>query len=70
MILAFYIFSDGPLSIYQVSFDTLIYFQKYAADKLFIAKNKKESNSLILLTGLWFLHYALLADDRLSIYQV
>ena len=35
---AFCIFSDGPLSISQVSFYSLVYFQRYAPDKLFIAK--------------------------------
>ena len=38
--------------MYQVSFNYLLYFQRYAPDKLFIAKkkkkkkNKKESNSV------------------------
>ena len=30
--------------MYQVSFNSLVYFQRYALDKLFIAKMKKESN--------------------------
>ena len=46
MILAFCITSDGPLSMYQVSFNSLVYFQRYAPDKLFIAKMKKGSNSV------------------------
>ena len=37
---------DGHLSIYQVSFNSLLYFQRYAPDKLFIAKIKKGSNSV------------------------
>ena len=38
--------SDGHLSIYQVSFNSLLYFQPYGPDKLFTAKIKKESNSV------------------------
>ena len=37
-VLAFCTFSIGPLSIHQVSFHSLLYFQRYASDKLFIAK--------------------------------
>ena len=37
--------SGGLLSMYQVSFDSILYFQRYAPDKLFTAKIKKESNS-------------------------
>ena len=37
--------SDGRLTMYQVSFNSLLYFQSYAPDKLFIAKIKKGSNS-------------------------
>ena len=36
MALALCTFSDGRLSIYQVSFNSLPYFQRYAPDKLFI----------------------------------
>ena len=39
-------FSDGYLSMYQVSFNSLLYFQRYAPDKLFIAKIKKGSKSV------------------------
>ena len=38
--------SDGHLSKYQVSFNSLLYFQTYAPDRLFIAKIKKEINSV------------------------
>ena len=38
--------SDGHLSLYQVSFNSLLNFQRYAPDKLFIAKIKKGSNSV------------------------
>ena len=37
--------SDGHLSMYQVSFNSLLYFY-YALEKLFIAKIKKGSNSV------------------------
>ena len=46
MILALCTSSDGPLSMYQVAFNALIYCQRYALDKLFIAKIKKGSNSI------------------------
>ena len=45
-VLALGTFSDGHLSMYQVSFNSLLYFQRYAPDKLFIAKIKKGSNSV------------------------
>ena len=46
MVLPFCTFSDGHLSMYQVLFNSLPYFQRYAPDKLFTAKNKKGSNSV------------------------
>ena len=46
MVLAFCNSSDSHRSKYQVSFNSLLYFQRYAPDKLFIAKFKKESNSV------------------------
>ena len=42
-ILEFCTFSAGPLSMYQVSFNSLVYFQRYARDKLFIAKINKRA---------------------------
>ena len=38
-VLALCTLSDGHLSMYQVSFDYLLYFQRYAPDKFKIAKN-------------------------------
>ena len=38
--------ADGPLSMYQVSYNSLVYFQRYAPDKLSIANIKKGSNSV------------------------
>ena len=43
---ALYTSSDGNLSMYQVSFNSLLYFQRYAMGKRFIAKIKKGSNSI------------------------
>ena len=48
------------LSVYQVSFNPLVYFQRYAPDNIFIAKNKRQVTLLILVTGLWLLHCAFL----------
>ena len=45
-VLSLYISSDGRLSMYHVSFNSLLYFQRYAPDKVFTAKIKKESNSV------------------------
>ena len=44
MALALCISSHGPLSVYQISFNSLVYFQRYALDKLISAKIKKGSN--------------------------
>ena len=38
--------SDGRLSMYQVSFDSLLDFQKYAPHKFNIAKIRKGNNSI------------------------
>ena len=38
--------SDGCLSMYQVSFNSLLNLLRFAPDKLFIAKIKKGSNSV------------------------
>ena len=40
-VLAFCTSSFVPLTIYQVSFRSLLYFQRYALDKLFTAKIEK-----------------------------
>ena len=45
-ILALCTSSDGHLSMYQVSFNSLLYFQRYALDKLFTAKIKNGNNSI------------------------
>ena len=38
--------ADGLLSMYQVSFNSLLYFQRYAPEKLFIANMKRGSDSV------------------------
>ena len=38
--------SDGCLSKYQVSFDSLLYFQRYAPDIFNIAKTRRGNNSI------------------------
>ena len=44
-ILAFCTSSDSLLSMCQVSFNSLLYFQRYAPDKLFMAKIKRKVTS-------------------------
>ena len=46
MVLALFTYSDGCLSMYQISFNSILYFQRYSLDKLFIAEIKKGSNSV------------------------
>ena len=58
-VLALCTISDGILSVYQVSFDFLLYFQWYAPDKFNIAKIRKGNNSINMI-GLWLLHSGLL----------
>ena len=62
--------SDGCLSVYQVSFNSLLYFQRYAPDKLFIAKNKKGSNSVSPGDRVNVLAFCNSLHARLSVYQV
>ena len=45
-VLAHCTISDGCLSMYQVSFDSLLYFQRYAPDKFYIAKIRNGNNSI------------------------
>ena len=56
--------------MYQVSFNSLVYFQRYAPDKLFIAKIKKGSKSVN--TGDRVMVLAICNSPRspLSVYQV
>ena len=58
--------SDDNLLMYQVSFNSLLYFQRYVLDKLFIAKIKKGSNSVNTGDRVWFLHSAI---SFMALYQ-
>ena len=58
-----------PLSVYQVSFNSLVYFQRYAPGMLFSAKIEKGSKSII--TGNRFMVLALCNFPySLSVYQI
>ena len=69
-ILALCPFADDPLSMYQISFNSLVYLQKYAPDKLFIAKMKKGSNSVNTVDMVMFLALCNSFYRPLSVYQV
>ena len=56
--------------MYQVSFNSLVYFQRYALDRLFIAKIKKGSNSINTGDRVTILAFCTSADAPLSMYQV
>ena len=68
-VLALCTFSDGHLSMYPVSFNSLAYFQRYAPDKLFIAKIKKGSNSLNTSDRVMVLAFCNSPYGRLSVYR-
>ena len=56
--------------MYQVSFNSLLYFQRYAPDRLFIAKIKKESNSVNTGDRVMVLAFCNSPHGPLSLYQV
>ena len=62
--------SDGHLSMYQVSFNSLLYFQRYAPDKLIIAIIKKGSNSVNTGDRVMVLAFCNFLHGALSVYQV
>ena len=62
--------SDGHLSMYQVSFDSLLYVQGYAPDKLFIAKIMKGSNPVNTGDRVMVLAFCNSLHSPLSLYQV
>ena len=70
MVLALCNSPHDPLSVYQVSLNHLVYFQRYAPDKLFIAKIKKGSNSVKTGDRVMVLALCSSAHDPLSVYQV
>ena len=69
-VLAFCTISDGCLSMNQVSFDSLIYFQRYALDKFNTAKIKKGNNSISTDDRVIFLAFCTSPHSPLSLYQV
>ena len=62
--------SDGHLSMYQVSFNSLLYSQRYAPDMLFTVKIKKGSNSVNTGEGVMVLAFCNSLHGPLSVYQV
>ena len=67
-VLALCTISDGRLSMYQVSFDSLLYFQRYALDKFNIAKIRKGNNSINI--DVMVLAFCTFPHSPLSLYQV
>ena len=67
---AFCTSSDGQLSKYQVSFYSLLYFQRHGLDKLFIAKIKEGSNSVNTGDRVMVLAFCNSLHGFLSVYQV
>ena len=68
--LAFCTCSDGPLSIYQISFNSLLYLLRYAPDKLFIAKINMGSNSINTGDRVMDLALCNFSHHHLSVYQL
>ena len=56
--------------MYQVSFNSLLHFQRDALDKLFIAKIKKGSNSVNTSDSVMVLAFCNSLHGPLSVYQV
>ena len=69
-VLALGTISDGRLSMYQVSFDSLLYFERYAANKFNIAKIRKENNSIHTDDRVMVLAFCTSPHSPLSLYQV
>ena len=63
-------FSDRPLSMYQVSFNSFLCFQRYVLDKVFIVKIKKGSNSVNTDDRVMVLAFCNFPHSPLSVYQV
>ena len=63
-------FSNGHLRMNQVSFNSLLYFQRYAPNKLFIAKIQKGSNSVNTGGRVMVLAFCNFAYGPLSLYHV
>ena len=70
MVLALYNSPPYPLSVHQVSFNSLVHFHRCAPDKLFIAKIKKGSNSVNTDYKVMVLALCHFPHGPLSVYQV
>ena len=70
MLLALCTFSDDHISMYQGLFNSRLYFQSYAPDKLNIAKIKKGSNSVVTGDSSFVLAIFGFPYSPLSVYQV
>ena len=69
-VLALCTISDGHLSMYKISFDSLLYFQRYAPDKCNIAKIRKVNNSINTDDRVMALAFYTSPHSPLSLYQV
>ena len=69
-VLAFCTFSDCPLLLYKVIFNTLLQFQRYAPNKFFYCKNYKGSNSINTGDKVTVLALCTFSDSTLSMNQV
>ena len=70
MVLALSTFSDNLLSMYQVLFNSFLYFQRYVSDKLNIAKIRKGSNSVNTFDRVMVLTFCSFPHGLPSVYQV
>ena len=70
MVLAQSISSDDILSIYQVLFNSLLYFQRYALDKLNIVELRKGSSSVDIGDRVVVLAFCDSPHGPLSVYEV
>ena len=64
IVLALCTISDGHLSMYQVSFDSLLYFQRYASDKFNIAQVGNTDDMVMVLA------FCTCPHSPLSLYQI
>ena len=70
MVLVLYTVSYDLLFMYQVLFQSLLYFQRHAPDKLNAAKIRKESNSVNTSDRVTTFAFCNFPYGPLSVYQV
>ena len=70
MVLVLYTSSDDFLSMYQVLFNSLLYFQRYAPDKLNIGQIRKGSDSINTGDGVMVLALCTFSYGPLSVFQI